>query len=409
MERQADFGSLAQLARSLFLFELALPARRARPDGDKEKRESSRPQLKKRQFISSKKKKILAGANAQPQGIQVAPVGRAEMSTGALSQPQGDVVSPVGTMEMSVGTDVTPGGSYMMASHHHDHAGGAGGDEHAGHDMSSMDHGSGGGSGSGGSGSGEHAGHDTGHRRRRRMLQQNEEEQQEKNNDANSGKINLSDDPLDLSNEMPTDYRNWASILSQVLVAKEGLGGIGGSKGSVGGEGGGDYGEAKALAALDGLTLATRARLVRAASGDDPAEQLFPRFFLTDPVFHASDPPSPAPSPSPSSSSEMDHSSMGHSMGEGKSMISGAHVMSSFINYAPCVLGVRLFFYVGIEVPRVARNLETEKGNSPFHLSFSRFSLLSLSMNSGARRRGHGRDDGVALRAVAAERDGRGV
>ena len=80
----------------------------------------------------------------------------------------------------------------------------------------------------------------------------------------------------------------------------------------------------------------------RIAAGD---AELLPRFFLTDPILHASDPPSPPgpPSPSPPSpSSGMDHS--GHSMGEGKSSIAGVHVMSSFIDYAPCVLGVRLFF-----------------------------------------------------------------
>ena len=127
---------------------------------------------------------------------------------------------------------------------------------------------------------------------------------------------------------MPTDYRNWASILSQVLLAKE--------QGPLG-AGGGDFGEARAIAALDGLTLATRARLARAASGD--AEPLLPRFHLTDPIFHATDPPSPSPSGDGSGSTMADHS--GHSMGEGMSMISGVHAMSSFINYAPCVLGVR--------------------------------------------------------------------
>lgn len=328
------------------------------------------------------------------------------MSTGALSQPQGDVVSPVGTMEMSVGTDVTPGGSYMMA-HHHEHGGaGGGGDEHAGHDMSSMDHGGGGGSGSASSeyaghdhgaataatattspssSGGEHAGHDMGRRRRSLLQQQNEEEEK---NGSSSGKIHFSDDPLDLSNEMPTDYRNWASILSQVLLAKEGLGGAAAE--------GGDYGEAKALAALDGLTLATRARLVRAAAGDaggpDPEEPLVPRFHLTDPVFQAAD------------HSGMDHS--GHSMGEGKSMISGAHVMSSFINYAPCVLGVSFRFFFpfggrrggrGVEVARKLRKKGQKLAFSsvspsffPFPLSFPipLFNARSTSAGPWSRRRG---------------------
>jgi hypothetical protein len=253
------------------------------------------------------------GANAQPQGIQIAPVGRAEMSTGALSQPQGTVVSPVGSMAMQVGQDVTPGGSYMMAHHNHEAGGheghemgagaGGSGDEHAGHDMASMDH--------------------AGHSRRRGLLSEQKKSPKSTGDAKKSeGKIVFSDDPLDLSNEMPSDYRNWASVLSQVLLAKEGGGGAGGMM-----EQGGGGDDAKALAALDALTLATRARLSRAAAGD-VAEPLLPRFHLTDPVFQAMD--------------HMDHSAEGHghSMGEGKSMLTGVHAMSSFINYAPCVLGV---------------------------------------------------------------------
>jgi len=324
------------------LFQLALPAlskrcfKRAQSErGSKDKR----PEKQKREREAKKGRKIFSptpcsfssfaqkkitspfpktGANAQPQGIQIAPVGRAEMSTGALSQPQGNVVSPVGSMEMSVGRDVTPGGSFMMnsmAAHGHSGHEGGGADEHAGHDMASMEHG---GSGSAGS---EHAGHDMGSRRRGLLSQGGDGE--ETKGDSGTGKILLSDDPLDLSNEMPTDYRNWASLLSQVLLAKEG--GEGGQSGEE---------SSRALAALDGLTLATRARLARAAAGD--AEPLLPRFHLADPIFASSD--------HSGHGSSSDHS--GHSMGEGKSMLSGVHAMSSFINYAPCVLGVRRSFFL---------------------------------------------------------------
>ena len=335
-----------------------------------------------------------------------------------------------------------------MNSIHHDHdhaaAAGGGGDEHAGHDMSSMDHG--GSSDHAGhdmssmdhGGSSDHAGHDMGHRRRRSLLLRDEEEEEERSsgkaanaNSGGSGKIHFSDDPLDLSNEMPTDYRNWASILSQVLLAKEQGPGAGGG-------GGGDFGEARAIAALDGLTLATRARLARAASGD--AEPLFPRFHLTDPIFHSMDQPSdPGNSTNPGGSTMTGHS--GHSMGEGMSMISGVHAMSSFINYAPCVLGVRernffsssssflllllffLFFWEGEQEKnprqppcrgcrgglshRKPRN-EREKKETHIFTLFSS-SLSPITKTSGARRRGHGRDDGAALRAVAAERDALGV
>ena len=107
--------------------------------------------------------------------------------------------------------------------------------------------------------------------------QQQEKKSNSNNINANSGgRILFSDDPLDLSNEMPTDYRNWASILSQVLLTKEGGGANGGSGG-----GGGDFGEAKALAALEGLTLATRARLARAAAGAPRPQVSFVRVLCT--------------------------------------------------------------------------------------------------------------------------------
>lgn len=105
-----------------------------------------------------------------------------------------------------------------------------------------------------------------------------------------SHKITIVDDPLDLSHEFPTDYRNWASILSQILLAAEG---------------------SNADAAVDGLaalSLQVRSRLAAAAGG----EPLLPRFHLSDPVLATMD-----HSTMSMDGMSMDHGSM-HSMGEGK-------------------------------------------------------------------------------------------
>ena len=79
---------------------------------------------------------------------------------------------------------------------------------------------------------------------------------------AAADQLNLIADPLDLSNEMPSDYRNWASVLSQVLLKKEGS-------------------ESAAADALGRVMLAAHGHLAKVANG----EELFPRFHLADPVF----------------------------------------------------------------------------------------------------------------------------
>ena len=80
-----------------------------------------------------------------------------------------------------------------------------------------------------------------------------------------SGKLTLLPDPLDLSGALPGDYRNWAAVLAQVMLATEGAGG------------GGDA--SPAVAALGRVLLATHARLAAAADGSGPPA-LFPRFHM---------------------------------------------------------------------------------------------------------------------------------
>jgi hypothetical protein len=68
----------------------------------------------------------------------------------------------------------------------------------------------------------------------------------------------------DLSDEFPQDYRNWASVLSQVLLKKE------------------DSLETAAKV-LQRVMLATHGHLSKVADG----EEFFPRFHLQDPVLSA--------------------------------------------------------------------------------------------------------------------------
>lgn len=115
--------------------------------------------------------------------------------------------------------------------------------------------------------------------------------------------LNL-DDPLDLSSDFPSDYRNWAAVLAQVLLKKEGFGNERKRKSvddlgddlSRGSSSRGDkFGAAlapdarrDAVAALERVMLATHGHLAKAASG----EEFFPRFHLRDPVFEAEHGPS---------------------------------------------------------------------------------------------------------------------
>ena len=112
---------------------------------------------------------------------------------------------------------------------------------------------------------------------------------------ALADKITISDDPLDLSNEFPADYRNWASLLSNVLLKKEGS-------------------EEGAAKALERVMLATHGHLSKVANG----EEIFPRFHLQDPVLTLGD----------------------GGLAKGAPGIAATKFASSatFFNYAPCVL-----------------------------------------------------------------------
>jgi hypothetical protein len=115
--------------------------------------------------------------------------------------------------------------------------------------------------------------------------------------------LNL-DDPLDLSSDFPSDYRNWAAVLSQVLLKKEGFGNerkrksvddLGDDLRRGSSSSGDKFGAAlapdarrAAVAALERVMLATHGHLAKAASG----EEFFPRFHLRDPVFEAERGPS---------------------------------------------------------------------------------------------------------------------
>lgn len=85
-----------------------------------------------------------------------------------------------------------------------------------------------------------------------------------------SKKLTLVDDPLDLSSEFPLDYRNWASLLSNVMLTV--TGGVDRSPDG-----------SAAVDALSRLTLDVKARLTAAADG----EPLVPRFHLSEPMLAA--------------------------------------------------------------------------------------------------------------------------
>lgn len=84
---------------------------------------------------------------------------------------------------------------------------------------------------------------------------------------ASAQKLTLLPDPLDLSGALPHDYRNWAAVLAQVMLASEGTSPSGDDS-------------SPAVAALGRVLLAAHGRLASlAAGGGDPAA-LFPRFHL---------------------------------------------------------------------------------------------------------------------------------
>ena len=159
------------------------------------------------------------GANVQPQGLNVAPTDTMKMTAGKIVNPIRTSYQPSQEMVMDIGADLTPGGS-----------------RHAGHGRKLA---------------ADAAAGDTA----------------ASSSSPSRGKLTIADDPLDLSNEMPNDYRNWASLLSQILLTKEGD--------SNAGEG--------AKGALAGLIMGVRGRLARVADG----EPLLPRFHLAEPLLQA--------------------------------------------------------------------------------------------------------------------------
>jgi hypothetical protein len=136
-------------------------------------------------------------------------------------------------------------------------------------------------------------------------------------------KLVLGSDPLDISNELPKDYRNWASVMSQVLLKKEGS-------------------EEGAIDALGRVMLAAHGHLAKVANG----EELFPRFHLTDPVF--------------ARESHGLGSDLEEMVGKVAGTVKGKMPVKSvtkfaaaktFFNYAPCVLSestVRVSFPLGV-------------------------------------------------------------
>ena len=125
-------------------------------------------------------------------------------------------------------------------------------------------------------------------------------------------KIVVSDDPLDLSRDFPHDYRNWAAVLSQVLMTKEGS-------------------EGAARDSLRRLMLSAHGHLAKVASG----EEFLPRFHLQDPVLSAASSSSPFPR-------------LPFFGGKGKAdappsafpatSVTAFSSSATFFNYAPCVL-----------------------------------------------------------------------
>ena len=127
-------------------------------------------------------------------------------------------------------------------------------------------------------------------------------------------KLLVSDDPLDLSDEFPSDYRNWASVLSQVLLTKEPT-------------------PDKARESLKRLMLAAHGHLAKVASG----EELAPRFHLQDPVLSAASssahfPPLPFFAPYNKAGPDAPPSSFPATSATAFSS------SATFLNYAPCVL-----------------------------------------------------------------------
>lgn len=171
----------------------------------------------------------------------------------------GESFAPMGTMDMPVQNDITPGGAPHL----------------------------------------RHANHGAG----RRLLA-----------GSSDHKLTIIDDPLDLSHEFPLDYRNWASLLSNIMLTA-----TGGASASTDGT--------PAVDALSRLTLAVRSRLTAAADG----EPLVPRFHLSEPMLAAMD----------HGMMMMDNSTMVEEdmhMHDGKGMITKLMTSKTFFRYSPCVV-----------------------------------------------------------------------
>lgn len=130
---------------------------------------------------------------------------------------------------------------------------------------------------------------------------------------ADHSKLTIVDDPLDLSHEFPLDYRNWASLLSNIMLTA-----TGGAAASPDG--------AAAVDALSRLTLAVKSRLTAAADG----EPLVPRFHLSEPMLAAMD-------HSAMMDMTMDNGTM-PTMHDGKGMITKLMTSKTFFRYSPCVV-----------------------------------------------------------------------
>ena len=109
----------------------------------------------------------------------------------------------------------------------------------------------------------------------------------------------------DLSDEFPKDYRNWASVLSQVILKKEGS-------------------LETAAKVLQRVMLATHGHLSKVANG----EEFFPRFHLQDPVLTAD------------AGAAINGAVPGSGPLPPLPKVEGTMFSSSatFFNYAPCVL-----------------------------------------------------------------------
>lgn len=146
--------------------------------------------------------------------------------------------------------------------------------------------------------------------------------------DDGDKKFILSDDPLDLSHDFPLDYRNWAAVLSQVLLTKE------------------SNSAERARSSLRRLMLTAHGHLAKVASG----EELIPRFHLQDPVLSAAAGGSGGGLNSLLAPPTLPSFFPSHKNGTAvppKTTATGFSSSSTFFNYAPCVLSESLTGFSG--------------------------------------------------------------